>query len=334
MQRALELASLGRGNVSPNPMVGCVIVHENVIIGEGYHQRYGGPHAEVLAVESVKNPELLSQSTVYVTLEPCAHFGKTPPCADLLILKNVKRVVVGAIDPNPLVAGQGIRKLREAGVEVVTGVLEQACKDLNVRFFTAIEKHRPYIMLKWAQTSDGFIARENFDSKWISHSMSRQLVHQWRAMEDAVLVGKHTALYDNPQLTVRDWEGRHPMRIVLDRALQLPRHLHLFDGTVPTRCYTLQARAEEPNLQFIQLSPDNFIAQVLADLQAIKVQSVMVEGGAAILQEFLKAGLWDEARVFVASQEFGQGIAAPHLGSELLDSELTVGPDRLLIYKN
>ena len=201
MQRALELARLGLGNVSPNPMVGCVIVKDGKIIGEGHHEQYGGPHAEVNAVQAVKDQSLLPQSTAYVTLEPCSHFGKTPPCADLLVRHQVKRVVICNEDPNPLVAGQGIERLRNAGIEVEIGLLREEGRVLNRRFFTAFEKKRPYVILKWAQTTDGFVARENYDSKWISNTYSRQLVHKWRAEEDAILVGTNTARYDNPSLT-------------------------------------------------------------------------------------------------------------------------------------
>jgi diaminohydroxyphosphoribosylaminopyrimidine deaminase / 5-amino-6-(5-phosphoribosylamino)uracil reductase len=334
MQRALELASLGRGNVSPNPMVGCVIVYENTIIGEGYHQKAGGPHAEVWAVESVKTPELLPESTVYVTLEPCAHHGKTPPCADMLVRLGVKKVVVGAVDTNPLVGGKGIRKLQDAGIEVETGVMETECRDLNKRFFTYMEAHRPYIVLKWAQTSDGFIARENFDSKWISSPQARQLVHQWRAHEDAVLVGKNTALHDNPLLTVRDWHGKNPLRLVIDRNLHLPAHLHLFDGSLPTLCYNTKLSRDDENLHYIQLTTEGFMHQMMADLHHRKVQSVLVEGGSVVLNELIRHNLWDEARVFVAPQPFGSGIIAPTLSAFLPQEELSIGPDRLLIYQN
>jgi diaminohydroxyphosphoribosylaminopyrimidine deaminase / 5-amino-6-(5-phosphoribosylamino)uracil reductase len=237
MQRALDLAALGRGTVSPNPMVGCVIVHQNKIIGEGYHQQYGGAHAEPNAINSVRDKDLLSQSTLYVTLEPCAHWGKTPPCANLLIEMKVRKVVIATKDANPEVGGKGIYLLKEAGIEVITGVLEDQARELNKRFFTSMEKQRPYVILKWAQTRDGFIARENFDSKWISNSYSRQLVHKWRSEEDAIMVGTQTARYDNPMLNVRDWTGRNPLRIVLDRHMSLKSELHLFDGSQPTLRY-------------------------------------------------------------------------------------------------
>jgi diaminohydroxyphosphoribosylaminopyrimidine deaminase/5-amino-6-(5-phosphoribosylamino)uracil reductase len=221
MSRALELARLGFGKVSPNPMVGCIIVCEGKIIGEGFHQQYGGPHAEVNAIHSVKDKTLLKQSTVYVTLEPCAHYGKTPPCAKLLVEHLVKKVIISNVDPNPLVSGKGIEILRSAGIEVETGLLEQEGLELNKRFFKSIRENAPYIILKWAQTADGFIARDDFDSKWISNKISRKLVHKWRSEEDAILVGKNTAKYDNPTLNVRDWVGKDPLRIVIDHELVL-----------------------------------------------------------------------------------------------------------------
>ncbi len=229
IQRTFELAQSGIGQVSPNPRVGAVVVHDEKIIGEGWHKKYGEAHAEVNAIHSVKDQSLLQESTIYVNLEPCSHFGKTPPCADLLIRHQVKKVVVCNNDPNPLVSGQGIAKLLNAGIEVVTGVLETEGRKLNKRFFTFVEKQRPYIILKWAQTVDGFVARENYESKWISNDFSRQLVHQWRSEEDAVLVGTKTAAHDNPKLDVRDWSGRNPVRVVIDRFLRLSATLHLFN---------------------------------------------------------------------------------------------------------
>ena len=253
MRRALELAENGRGQVSPNPLVGCVIEHHGKIIGEGWHQKYGEAHAEVNAVNSVKDKSLLKEACVYVSLEPCAHFGKTPPCADLLVENQVKKVVICNTDPNPLVAGKGIVKLREAGIEVETGILEKEGLELNKRFFHYLEKKRPYIILKWAETADGFIARKNFDSKWISNTLSRKLVHKWRTEEDAILVGTNTALYDNPQLNARDWTGNNPVRIVIDRHLKLPADLHLFDEQIPTICYNLIKNRNSGNVTFVKV---------------------------------------------------------------------------------
>lgn len=311
MQRALELSLLGTGCVSPNPLVGSVVVHDNKIIGEGWHRKYGDSHAEVNAIADVKDKSLLPESTVYVNLEPCSHFGKTPPCADMLVSCKVKRVVVANLDSNPLVAGKGIKKLRDAGIEVTTGVLHQPGRLLNKRFFTFIEKERPYIILKWAQTSDGFIARENHDSKWISDEHSRQLNHKWRTEEDAILVGAKTAQFDNPQLNVRDWTGRNPVRVVIDRFLKLNDKLHLFDRKQKTIVYNVLRHEEHENLVFQRIGERDFLNELIKDLYKQKIQSVIVEGGAYTIQSFIDADLWDEARIFESPKTFGKGIAAP-----------------------
>ena len=331
MQRALDLAQLSLGSVSPNPLVGCVIVHNNIVIGEGRHEKYGEAHAEVNAVASVSDKSLLSKSTVYVNLEPCSHFGKTPPCADLLVKHQVKKVVIAKVDPNPLVSGKGIQKLKDAGVEVVTGVLEAKGHELNKRFFTFLSKKRPYIILKWAETADGFIARENFDSKWISNEHSRRLVHKWRSEEDAVLVGTGTALHDNPKLTVRDWTGRNPTCIVIDRYSRLPKTLTLFDGQQQTICYTTTKSETQKNLDFVKLNESLFQKELLDDLFKRNIQSVIIEGGATTLQQFINNSVWDEARVFTADQEFGSGIVAPQFNGNLSASE-TVFTDTLAFY--
>jgi diaminohydroxyphosphoribosylaminopyrimidine deaminase/5-amino-6-(5-phosphoribosylamino)uracil reductase len=331
MKRALELAELGRSNVSPNPMVGCVIVRDEKIIGEGYHQNFGEPHAEVNAVNSVENQEFLREATVYVTLEPCAHWGKTPPCANLLVEKKVKKVVIAALDSNPLVGGKGIQLLENAGIEVETGVLEKEARWQNRRFFTQIEKHRPYVILKWAQTQDGFVARENFSSKWISGSQSRQLVHKWRAEEDAILVGKNTAQYDNPSLNVRDWVGKNPVRIVLDSNLELPENLHLFDQSIPTICYNSKKSETQENLNFVNLGEQFSMYDMLKDLHSRKIQSLIVEGGTKVLSQFIENSLWDEARVFSGKVKFGTGISAPILNQNPAET-LSIGEDILNIY--
>ena len=333
MKRALELAEWGRGQVSPNPMVGCVIVHDDSIIGEGYHQQYGGPHAEPNAVHTVERPELLKESTVYVTLEPCAHFGKTPPCAQLLIDKHVKKVVVAVKDPNPLVAGRGIQMLRHAGIEVETGLLEQEAAASNKRFFTQIQKKRPYIILKWAQTKDGFVARADYSSKWISNAHSRQLAHRWRAEEDAIMVGTKTAYYDNPRLNTRDWEGKDPVRVVIDKKLTLDSNLHLFDRSQPTICYNLEKDEEEENLSFVKLEQDFGLRDILDDLYRRKVQSLIVEGGSFLLQMFISEELWDEARVFIGDTRFDSGIPAPLLNQKPEEMRDIMG-DLLCVYKN
>jgi diaminohydroxyphosphoribosylaminopyrimidine deaminase/5-amino-6-(5-phosphoribosylamino)uracil reductase len=311
MQRALELAELGRGKVSPNPMVGCVIVHQDRIIGEGYHQQYGKPHAEVNAINSVANQDLLADSTVYVTLEPCAHFGKTPPCANLVVEKKVKKVIIAAFDSNPLVGGKGIQILKNAGIVVQTGLLEQEARIQNKRFFTQIEKKRPYVILKWAQTKDGFVAREDYSSKWITNSSSRQLVHKWRAEEDAIMVGKNTAKYDDPALNVRDWVGKNPLRIVIDSKLELPNSLKLFDEAVPTICFNTLKSEVKGTLEYAKLNPGFKIKDILDELNKRNIQSVIIEGGSYLLNKFLASELWDEARVFTSSNKFGSGIAAP-----------------------
>jgi diaminohydroxyphosphoribosylaminopyrimidine deaminase/5-amino-6-(5-phosphoribosylamino)uracil reductase len=331
MRRAFDLALRGIGSVSPNPLVGCVIVRDGIVIGEGWHQQFGGPHAEVNAVNSVKDATMLIGSTVYVTLEPCSHFGKTPPCADMLVKEKVGKVVVANGDPNPLVQGKGIEKLKAAGIEVVTDVLAKEGKRINGRFFTFINNRRPYVILKWAQTADGFIARDNFDSKWISNVHSRQLVHQWRAAEDAVLVGKQTALHDNPRLNVRDWQGRDPVRVVIDRNLSLPASLNLFDGTQPTICYNTVKDDSSANVTRVKLVGENFFTSLLADLYSRNIQSVMVEGGSQTINQFIAGELWDEARVFTADTKFGSGIAAPQLKAKP-ESTLMIEGDRLEVY--
>ncbi len=334
MRRALELALLGQGKVAPNPMVGCVVVHQDRIIGEGWHEQYGQAHAEVNAIRQVTQPELLAESTVYVNLEPCAHFGKTPPCADLLVLHRVKRVVVANQDPNPLVAGKGLAKLQAAGIEVSVGILAEEGRALNKRFFTFMEQQRPYIVLKWAESSDNFIARSNYDSKWISSLLSRQRVHQWRTQEAAIMVGTQTALHDNPQLNARLWEGTQPLRLVIDRFLRLPQHLHLFDQSLPTWCYNTLKEERQENLHWKKIAGKDLVAELLDDLYQNKIQSLLVEGGAALLSLFIEAGLWDEARVFQAQNTyFGEGIAAPKLQGFLAESEL-LETDRLNYWQN
>ncbi|MFT7237066.1 MAG: diaminohydroxyphosphoribosylaminopyrimidine deaminase [Gammaproteobacteria bacterium] len=332
MRRALQLAQLGLGAVSPNPMVGCVIVKAGKIIGEGNHEKYGEGHAEVKAVRAVKNDSLIEGSTVFVTLEPCAHYGKTPPCAHLLVEHKVRKVVICNLDPNPLVAGKGVEILEKAGIEVVSGVLQEAGREINRRFFTFFEKKRPYVILKWAQTKDGYVARENYDSKWISNEHSRQLVHKWRAEEDAILVGKNTAQYDNPSLTTRNWVGADPIRVVLDSTLSLNKDLNLFDGSVFTLVFNTQWNNEQNNVRHIKLesmSP-KWILQALFDL---KIQSIIVEGGSTTLQSFIDAHLWDEARIFESENTFGTGISAPNMKGKLLEQK-PVERDLLTIYQN
>lgn len=313
MRRALELAKNGTGKVSPNPLVGCVIVCDGKIVGEGWHDAYGQPHAEVNAIASVADKSILPESTLYVNLEPCSHHGKTPPCADQIIRHRLKKVVIANEDVNPLVAGKGIRKLRDAGVAVLSGVLAEEGQALNRRFITWMQKKRPYVILKWAETADGFIARKNYDSKWISDEYSRQLVHKWRTEEDAIMVASGTAWHDNPQLNVRNWTGRNPVRILIDRYLKVASNRHLFDGSQPTLCFnTLQAK-RKPNLEYIPLQSEDTITEVLGHLYEKQIQSVIVEGGGQLLTSFLRAELWDEARIFVSPTTFGDGIPAPDI---------------------
>ena len=335
MQQALDLAIKGMGMVSPNPMVGCVIVHEGKVIGEGYHEKYGGLHAEPNAVNSVEDKNLIKDATVYVTLEPCAHFGKTPPCADLLASLKPKRVVICNNDPNPLVAGKGIQKLRDAGISVETGILEKEGRELNKRFFTFQEKKRPYIILKWAQTADGFIARENYDSKWISNEASRQLVHQWRTEEAGIMVGTNTALHDNPQLNVRHVTGKNPTRIVIDKTLRIPKDFHLFDQSQSTIIYNQVKTLEDNQNQFVQLDfSQNIIPQILSDLFDKKITSVIIEGGKQLLDGFIALNLWNEARVFIANTVFfKEGIEAPVVHKTLV-SRQNIENDNLLVYTN
>lgn len=333
MQRALDLARLGSGSVSPNPLVGCVIVHEGIIIGEGWHRKYGESHAEVMAVESVHDKSLLRKATAFVNLEPCSHYGKTPPCADMLIYHGLKKVVIATLDTHPKVAGNGAKKLRAAGVEVVTGILHDEGKELNKRFFTHVELTRPYIILKWAETSDGFVAQENYVSKWISNEYSRQLVHRWRAEEDAVLVGTRTAQVDNPRLNVRAWSGRNPVRVVIDRFLKLNENLNLFDRSHPTLCYNLIRNEGHKNLTLVRLNEKEFWQEMIHDLYQRDLQSLMVEGGAQTLESFISGDMWDEARIFRSRRSFGKGIAAPVLRGQLV-SEQEIMDDHLSIFMN
>jgi diaminohydroxyphosphoribosylaminopyrimidine deaminase/5-amino-6-(5-phosphoribosylamino)uracil reductase len=333
MRRALELARLGLGKVSPNPMVGCVIVAEGIIIGEGFHQYYGGPHAEVYAVQSVKNTRPLQHSTVYVTLEPCAHHGKTPPCANLLVDCQVQKVVIANKDPNPLVSGKGIQILEEGGIEVETGLLEKAGHDLNKRFFKAMTQKQAYVILKWAQTADGFIARNDYTSKWISNKYSRKVTHKWRSEEDAVLVGKNTAKYDDPRLDVRYWTGKNPLRVVIDHQLSLDDTYKLFDQQLPTVCYNLEYTSEKQNLQFQKLPEPGFLSALLQDLHNRGIGSVIVEGGASTINAFIEAGLWDEARVFTAPITFGSGIRVPQLTNATLQEVQDIEGDTLHYFR-
>ncbi len=327
MDRCLALARCGAGMVAPNPMVGCVIVCDGKIIGEGFHHEYGGPHAEVIAVQSVRDSRLLRESTMYVSLEPCAHFGRTPPCCELIIQEMIPRVVIGMLDPFSEVAGKGERMLKMAGIETLTKVMEKECRELNCRFLTFHEKKRPFVILKWAQTSDGFIdsrLRGEFSGKplWISSPLSRILVHRLRSLEGAILVGTATAMMDNPSLTVRDWSGENPLRLVIDRRARLPRSLHLFDNQVETVVFTEKPTSDEGKIRFEELDFEAGLpAQILAYLYSRNIQSLIVEGGAATLAGFIESNLWDEAHIYTAPLFFGKGVKAPVTGGRLVAEE-------------
>ena len=337
MQRCIGLAELGLGMVSPNPMVGAVVVFEDKIIGEGYHHKYGEAHAEVNAINQViskfsDSSELLKQSTIYVSLEPCAHYGKTPPCADLIIKHQIPKVVIGCRDPFAQVDGKGIEKLNAAGVEVIVGVLEKECQWLNRRFFTRVQKHRPYIILKWAQTTEGFFAPDDNSQHWITGIESRKLVHQWRSEEDAVLVGKNTAAIDNPQLNVRYGNGRSPKRVVIDRKLELGPGLNVFDQSVETFIFNEVKTDVDGKNKYIALEDfDRYVPQyILFQLYLQDIQSVIIEGGAHTLNSFIEAGLWDEARIFTGEKELKKGIKAPLVSGEII-GEYSPGNDKLKI---
>ena len=315
MQRALDLAGLAIESVSPNPMVGCVIVHNGEIIGEGYHAQYGGPHAEVNAVNSVRDKSLLNKSEVYVTLEPCSHFGKTPPCADLLIKHQVKKVIVCNLDPNPLVAGKGLQKLKVAGIEVETGLLKEEGLDLNKRFFKAMQTGLPYVIVKWAETADGYVSNADYSPLSITNSTSNLVVHKWRSEEDAILVGKHTVETDNPSLNARNWpEGKNPVRVVLDRNLSLGSDYQVFDKSQKTLVYNFKKDEAFENLEFVQVGNEvDFLLSVLKNLKSKGIHSVFIEGGPMLIKSFFDANLVDEVRVIKSDTALKEGVAAPHV---------------------
>ncbi|MDR1859339.1 MAG: bifunctional diaminohydroxyphosphoribosylaminopyrimidine deaminase/5-amino-6-(5-phosphoribosylamino)uracil reductase RibD [Bacteroidales bacterium] len=341
MYRCIELARLGRGEVAPNPMVGAVVVYQGRIIGEGFHREYGGPHAEVNAINSVKNRDLLPQSTLYVNLEPCSHFGKTPPCCDLIIRSKIPRVAVGITDCYSQVCGAGIERLRAAGTEVKTDILHDECMELNRMFFTFHLKKRPYVVLKWAQTADGFIDRERLPQEWgtpttVSNPLSHIVVHRDRTTSGATLTGTNTALHDNPRLSVRLWCGRQPLRAVLDRTGRLPRSLNLFDGSIPTLIFTnLDTHtAPLPNVEFIKLDfHANILQQMLTAFHERNIQSIVVEGGQQLLQSFIDAGCWDEAHIYTGATWFGRGICAPRLSARPCAVEM-LDDTQLAVFRN
>ncbi|GAB1857746.1 bifunctional diaminohydroxyphosphoribosylaminopyrimidine deaminase/5-amino-6-(5-phosphoribosylamino)uracil reductase RibD [Flavobacteriaceae bacterium MHTCC 0001] len=322
----MQIAKNGLGTTRPNPMVGCVIVIDGKIISEGFTSAYGGNHAEVNAVNAVKDKSILKQATLYVTLEPCSHYGKTPPCSDMIIRHQIPNVVIGCIDDNVQVAGKGIKKLRDAGINVTVGVLENTCKQHHKRFFTFHNKKRPYIILKWAETKDGFIAPKTKTQQapvWITNTYSRQLVHKWRTEEQAILVGTNTVIEDNPSLTVRHWTGTNPIRIVIDKERKLEKHLSIFDNASETI--------------IIDKHTINFNALIATQISTLlfekNINSVIIEGGAQTLQTFINENLWDEARIFTGNCYFTNGVKGPQFSGQLV-SETMIGSDTLKIYTN
>lgn len=349
MHRCLELANLGAGHVAPNPLVGAVLVYKDRIIGEGWHREFGKAHAEVNCINSALEKglnDLFKKSILYVSLEPCTHFGKTPPCADLIIAHKIPKVVIGCRDPFEEVNGKGIEKLKAAGINVESGILEEECTLLNKRFLTFHTKKRPYILLKWAQTNDGYIAPLNspeggtLDPQrprlFISSEYSNRLVHLWRSEEAAILVGTNTALLDNPELTTRLWHGPSPVRLVIDMNLRLPSSLKVFDGSVRTIVFNAIREEEKPNPSFIKFNKEgDFIRQLMDSLYRLHIQSVIVEGGAQLLQSFIDSGIWDEARVIVnTTMNIGIGLSSPVLRNSVLLKEENFANDAIRYFKN
>lgn len=326
IKRCIQIAQNGLGTTAPNPMVGCVIVHKNLIIGEGFTSAYGGNHAEINAINSVKDTSLLKNSTLYVTLEPCSHFGKTPPCSDAIIKHQIPIVVIGTMDTHSKVSGKGIEKLKTSGCWVIVGVLEEECKKLHKRFFTFHNKKRPYIILKWAETADGFIAPKSKNEQkpvWITNELSRQLVHKWRGEEQAILVGTNTVLEDNSSLTVRDWTGKNPIRVVLDKDERLSKDYKVFDDQATTIILS------KKTINF----DENLAHQICDILYKKAINSVIIEGGSRTLQTFIDENLWDEARVFTGKTNFKEGVTAPSFSGKLISEEKILN-DILNIYSN
>jgi diaminohydroxyphosphoribosylaminopyrimidine deaminase/5-amino-6-(5-phosphoribosylamino)uracil reductase len=327
MHRCLQLAALAAGNVAPNPMVGAVLVHEERIIGEGFHKKYGEAHAEVNCINSVNesDKDLISKSTLYVSLEPCSHIGKTPPCSDLIIQNKIPIVVIGCRDVYKEVDGKGIQKLQEEGVDVVVGVLEKECKELNKRFFTFHQKQRPYIILKWAQSANSKIGPSIQSSAteriFITNEYTNRLVHKWRSEEQAIMIGKYTALKDDPSLTTRLWPGNDPVRCVIDNDLSLPSSLKIFDGSTATIVFNLLKEDEENNTRWIKLGDEEF-STLLTSLHSHNIQSVIIEGGATLLGSFINAGEWDEARVIMNEKLIIEnGLDAPVIKNFILQRQ-------------
>ena len=335
MKRCLQLAGLGMGNTAPNPLVGAVLVYNERIIGEGYHEHYGQGHAEVNCLNSVKEEDrkLIPQSTMYVSLEPCSHFGKTPPCADLLIKMKVKKVVVGCVDINEEVAGRGIKRMQDAGIEVQSGILESESRELNKRFFTFHEKKRPFIILKWAQSLDGFIGSGTEERIFLSNQYTNRLVHKWRSEEASILVGTNTALQDDPVLTTRLWPGKNPKRILLDRNLVVPETHRIFRDKAYTIIFNDQKNEERNNIVYIKNNQPHWLKSILHSLWEMNVQSILVEGGAKTLQSFIDEEYWDEARVIVNEElQIGKGVKAPLLSGAILQKQENYFNDLISYY--
>lgn len=341
MERCLQLAKNGKGFVNPNPMVGAVVVFDDKIIGEGYHRKYGEAHAEVNAINNVADKSLLAKSTVYVSLEPCSHYGKTPPCSQLLIDSKIKRVVIAILDPYPKVSGRGLKMLQDAGIDVTVGILEKEARELNKDFFSAQLRHRPYVYLKWAQTKDGFIDKvrqsgEKPTPTPISNEFTKMLVHQHRAEISAIMIGTNTALNDNPSLTTREWYGNNPVRVVLDRQGRIPLDYHIFDRNSDTLIFTETIKDVVVNdrVRFIpMLFDDNILPNVLAKLNDLKLNSVLVEGGRTLLQDFIDKGLWDEAFIEIADKQFEDGVSAPIIEGSAIDESESYGSRLLHVRK-
>jgi diaminohydroxyphosphoribosylaminopyrimidine deaminase/5-amino-6-(5-phosphoribosylamino)uracil reductase len=335
MQRCLQLAELGAGNVAPNPMVGAVMVYNNRIIGEGYHMEYGEAHAEVNCINSVHHSEnnLIEKSILYISLEPCSHYGKTPPCVDLIILNKIPEVVIGCVDVYKEVHGKGIELLQNAGVKVSVGVLEKECVELNRRFFTFHQKQRPYIILKWAQSANGKIGTNN-KRVLISNEYTNRLVHKWRSEEAAILIGTNTALIDDPSLTTRLWKGNNPVRLVIDMDLRLPFHLKIFNKEIKTIIFNQHKNEEDGNLLFYQIERENFMQSFMNSLYQLKIQSILVEGGAKLLQFFIDTGLWDEA-IVIKNEELiiKNGIDAPELNNFIFSSQQKYFTDTITFFQ-
>jgi diaminohydroxyphosphoribosylaminopyrimidine deaminase/5-amino-6-(5-phosphoribosylamino)uracil reductase len=335
MQRCIQLAQLGEGVVAPNPMVGSVLVYDNQIIGEGSHQQYGQPHAEVNCINSVREEDrhLIDQSTLYVSLEPCAHFGKTPPCADLIIKHKIPKVIVGCSDPFKEVDGKGIEKLKGSGIDVTVGILEKECQDLNKRFFTFNTKYRPYIVLKWAESANHFIGSNTNERLLISNETTDRLVHKWRSEEAAILVGTNTALLDNPSLSNRLWTGKQPIRLVIDKELKHPLYLNLFDKKQSTIVFNYSKQQEEENLIHYQLDRgDDVLQQIMAACYKLNIQSILVEGGSNTLQSFIDKHLWDEARIITNTKlTIVNGTPSPTLHNATIKETTMIGEDEITV---